>query len=244
MNLTPFDPEFLKSLNRDSQYMLDTVNRAMGNTQSALKAFTSAIKKMPDSIKILAEEGWYLPLDLVPSEINSFATCIKEGDIKKVDKEMISFFDNEIARIQKELNAKFPKRKKAINAAIKAHLNHDYFLSIPVFFAQIEGICDELIGIRYFKNPNGIPKTKDWLIKFQTDSVLRMLLEPLSISGPMRMPQDLSKPIGINRHDVLHGASNNYGSKKINSYKVLSLLYYISDTVYDAKKFLENNNST
>jgi hypothetical protein len=55
----------------------------------------------------------------------------------------------------------------------------------------------------------------------------------------MRQPQDFNNPIGINRHDVLHGNCVDYGDSKINGYKVLSLLNYIGSTVFEAKQYLD-----
>ena len=50
----------------------------------------------------------------------------------------------------------------------------------------------------------------------------------------LRQIQIPNEPLGLNRHDVLHGDSFDYGEDKINSYKALSLLLYISETVYEA----------
>jgi hypothetical protein len=57
----------------------------------------------------------------------------------------------------------------------------------------------------------------------------------------MSKMQDHLKPIGFNRHDVLHGDCVDYGDDKINSYKALSLVNYLSETVYMAKEHFEKN---
>ena len=41
----------------------------------------------------------------------------------------------------KRINNKYPERKHIISAAIKAHIDKNYYLSIPTLFAQIDGIC-------------------------------------------------------------------------------------------------------
>ncbi len=64
---------------------------------------------------------------------------------------------------------------------------------------------------------------------------MELLLEPLKYTGVMRQIQDLDNPLGITRHDVLHGDSVDYGEDGLNSYKALSLLNYLGETVYIAK---------
>jgi hypothetical protein len=238
----PFDAEFFNSLSKNMQTMISQVQKAMGNAQYAINVVAQGVKKIPESTKTLAESGWYLPLNFHPVIVNRMAEHIKEGNSNLADIEMIAFLDDELSNIQKQINIRFPHRSKAINESLKAHKNGDCYLSIPVFFAQIEGICRELTGARFFKLKKNQSKTAQWLNNFNSDSILRMLLEPLGITGPMRQSQDSSNPIGINRHDVLHGDCNDYGESKINSYKVLSLLNYVSDTVYEAKKRLDDKN--
>lgn len=223
--------------------MLSSVQKALETSQIALNEYFRVVKKIPESVKLLAENGWYLPLDFHPVEINRMASYIKEGKSQIVDEGMITYLDEKLTNIQDQLNKKFPERSSAINASIRAHKKHEYYLSIPVFFAQIEGICEDLTGDRFFKNKAKAPLTNEWLKNFEADSVIKILLEPLKFSGPMRKLQDFDNPIGINRHDVLHGNSVDYGDSKINEYKILSLLYYIGDTVFEAKKFLDRKDS-
>lgn len=244
MNLQlPYDSEFLKSLSNNTKYMFACAQKAVETAQFALREYLQVIKKIPDSTKILAENGWYMPFDFHPVIVNRMSANIKEGNSLTTDNEMINFFDRELSNIQMELNKKFPDRSNAINAGIRAHKKQEYYLSIPVFFAQIEGICNELTGIRFFTTSKKQPKTNLWVKKFENDSIPRILLEPLYISGPMRELQDFDNPLGINRHDVLHGNSVNYGDSKVNGYKVFSLLNYISDTVFEAKRFLDTKDS-
>jgi hypothetical protein len=239
----PFDLEFLKSVSENINYMLSSVQKALENSQIALNEYFRVVREIPEYVKILAENGWYFPLDFHPVEINRMASHIKEGNSHIVDEEMIIYIDEELPNIQNQLIKKFPKRSAVINAGIRAHKNNEYFLSIPVFFAQIEGVCEDLTGDRFFKNKAKAPLTKEWLKNFETDSYIKILLEPLTFSGAMRKSQDFDNPIGINRHDVLHGNSVDYGDSKINGYKVLSLLYYIGDTVFEAKRFLDRKDS-
>jgi hypothetical protein len=239
----PFDSEYLKTISENTKYMLSSVQKALETAQIALNEYFRVVKNIPESVKLLAENGWYLPLDFHPVDLNRFAMHIKDGNSHIVDADMIIYIDNELKNIQDQLNKKFSKRSSVINAGIRAHKKQEYYLSIPVFFTQIEGICEDLTGSRFFKNKAKSPQTTEWVNNFTGDSVIKLLLEPLKYSGPMRKSQDIDNPIGINRHDVLHGNCVDYGDSKINGYKVLSLLNYVGDIVFEAKQYLDRKDS-
>lgn len=195
------------------------------------------LRKVPESTKILANYGWYLPFEFDVFSINSLIDTLEENKLEFVDEELIRMFDNEMDYVEKELLNNFPTRKNPIQAAIRAHCNQEYYLSIPVFFAQTEGICKELTGKRFFSIRGEKPLTEAWASQFNGDSILSILLEPMRNTGITRKKQDALNPIGLNRHDVLHGDSIDYGIK-VNSYKALSLLNYVGETVYIAKEHL------
>src|SRR5688572_25348893 len=98
------------------------------------------LKYVTDSTKILAEHGWYLSLWYEPGEVNALARKLKEGQVDLVNKEIIQELDYSIKFIEKNLIENFPHRKKVIEAAINAHRDKEFYLSIPVFFAQVEGL--------------------------------------------------------------------------------------------------------
>jgi len=237
--LQNIDPEVLKSFSKAIQAQADKLQKIFVPFQDTFKKLAKVLQDVPESTKILAEYGWYLPLDFHPPTINCYADKLKKGNYELVSNEMVALFDNDIADIELNLIKKFPNRKAPIQAAIRAHNNQEYFLSIPVFFSQIEGICKELTGIRFYKIKNDQPLTSSWIKNFKSDSIIELVLEPLKHTGVTRQKQDLSNPLGINRHDVLHGDSVDYGENKVNSYKVLSLLNYIGETVYMAKQRID-----
>ncbi|MEQ8416007.1 MAG: hypothetical protein RIB71_16120 [Imperialibacter sp.] len=194
-------------------------------------------QKTPKSIITLAETGWYLPADFHFPTINEIKRLVDNGEIEKADKEMVSIIDEQTNDIRNGLIEKYPHRGDAIRAGIRAHETAEYYLSVPLFFAQTEGICKEVTGHRFFKMKKGNPETLQWADTYQKDTVISMLLEPLRIAGETRRVQETNKPSGLNRHDVLHGDSYDYGQDKVNSYKALSLLNYVGLTLEELKKW-------
>lgn len=218
------DPEFENILNEFQELLRQTLENA---------------KKLPELTKNLAELGWYLPMEACPGDTKFLMESV---DHAIIDIKMMQIFDRNIKIIEAELVKKFPNRKMPIEAAFRAHKQKEYYLSIPVFFAQTEGICMELLGVRFFKLRNdGSPATIICLSNIDKGSFINLLLEPLKITGTARKKQNPDLPFGINRHDVLHGDSTDYGADKVNSYKTLSLLNYIGETVYKAKEYVERH---
>lgn len=195
--------------------------------------------KAPASLRQLLHQGWYLPFYFNEATMNSLANDITIGNIASADQYIMDTFDEYSAVELEKLTKRFPSRAKAIVAAFDAHRKGEYFLSIPVFFAQTEGICKEIIGSRFFTVKKGKPTTTSWASAHQEwDDYVSLLLSPLIEVGEARRIQEMGKPSGANRHDVLHGDSLDYGTK-VNSSKAFSLLTYIGNTVYELKEWLQ-----
>lgn len=236
MNISNSDSEETSSSESDAN-----IEKFKESLDEAFCKLSNEIDNVSESSKILADYGWFVPFSFHPSTINQSAEKLKLGDSGLVNKLMIKFFDENINWIKNDLEEKFPHRKKPIISGINAHQEQKYYLSIPVFFSQAEGVCKELTNKRFFSTHHKKPVTKGWTSEFEDDVIMKAVLEPLKHKGKVRNFQKPENPIGINRHDVLHGNSVDYGDNKLNSYKTLSLLFYLCDTVYEASKSLELN---
>lgn len=234
-------PETLERISKSMQDFADRIKATLKPLQPLFKRFAEAFKDFPESTKILAAAGWYMPIDLDFGTANHLANELQAGNVNSVNEILINYFDDELQAIENDLVLKFPNRQAVIKAALFAHESENYYLSIPVFFAQAEGIAKELTSFKLFQLRNNEPTIREWADEFDTNSILSALIEPLRIQGPMRKKQDPMNPSGLNRHDVLHGDSVDYGDDKLNSYKALSLLNYIGETVYLAKERTEKD---
>jgi hypothetical protein len=196
-----------------------------------------AFKELPDSHLTLLKNGWHIPFDFVTSigEVNNLAKRLQNGDEAVVDTEFIKHFDHQFHKMSNRLCKQYPHRRKVLSAALEAHKEGRYFLSIPVFFAQTEGICLEITGIRLFKARKGKLASRLWAQeRAKSGSIKYLLLQPLMEMSPMTLEQRHVKDSrfeGINRHFVLHGENYEYGDSKVNSYKALSQLSYVGLTI-------------
>jgi hypothetical protein len=150
---------------------------------------------------------------------------------------MSEYFTNNLNRIEDYLINVFPKRTEILSAAFKAHNQEQYYFSVPIFLIQADGICAELINNKCFfrKDRNDNKKTliaKNIEHAYEINSFERamlIVLESITVinaSEGMR-PKDRSI---LNRHQILHGESFDYGTK-INSLKAISFINYVAQSL-------------
>jgi len=185
-------------------------------------------------IDILLKEGWYIDKDMPINDVRKIASIFEQGNIELAEEALIEYFKNNIHKIRNDITSIFKDRKIPIEQALDAHCNGLYFLSIPVFLAQVDGISQEITGYGFFDKKNGEPKTKqiyDDCSDFQV--IKKAYLSPLAkvTSYNISEKERCENFLGLNRHMVLHGESFDYGTE-INSYKSLSLLLYLARIVF------------
>jgi hypothetical protein len=133
--------------------------------------------------------------------------------------------------IENRIVSKFPHRAKIINSAFSAHKRGEYELSIPIFFAQTDGICYEVINQHLFMRLRGEkkPSTAIYVDSIASDTFRHALLSPLSQPLPISASKNERDESfnELNRHQVMHGESFDYGTE-INGLKSISLLNYVA----------------
>ena len=152
-----------------------------------------------------------------------------------VDQIMVTYYRTNLQPFSDELTSEYPKRAAAIKAAVNAHISlaeQGYFLSIPVFIAQADGLLAEITGVES-------PMTKAAKVfreKYADDPELLDLLYPflelqssrfmMSTKARQAAAQSTKKSFtALNRHQVMHGERSDYGTE-INSLKAFSFLVF------------------
>jgi hypothetical protein len=180
-----------------------------------------------------AEYGWFLDYN---SSIIDLAELVGNNDEERLNQTLVAHFSNEVKAIEIDVLRKFQKRREILGKAFKAHFQGDYELSIPVFLSQIDGIFREMTTKEIFlfnakKNPIS------WINDIDEEKTLKIILailEPLKVSEILasNFTKSSDYPNVIHRNCILHGYDTTYANE-INSYKVISLLNYVSTIVYD-----------
>ena len=201
-----------------------------------------AAEKLPGRIRAalldLGEHGWYLDLGMPLPDLWRLTDTLAEGDIDQAEFVLTEYFDRRTDAIEASIAALYPRRQEIVRKAFKAHRNGDYDLAIPVFLAQVDGICKEATNEYLFRKQNKKPAIAKYVEQAVLDSFSKALLSPFSRTLPINATEwdraNTPGDFGFNRHTILHGESLDYGTKT-NSLRAISLLNYASHVLSDAR---------
>jgi hypothetical protein len=174
----------------------------------------------------LIEEGWYLSIDLPVSIVLEIADLHDEENFEGIEKTLQEFFRARIEMVEALIASEFPKRKRILEQAFRAHRAEDYALSVPVFLAQADGISAEVLQANFFRYSK-VTRKINKLLKQGDIELSPTVLRHLSQLGSLRESFDFGKrPAGLNRHNILHGASTDYDTEA-NSLRSIALLEFL-----------------
>lgn len=209
-----------------------------------------AIEKFPEFTKeamdIAQKNGWYFGwynfLDL--GELLEISQSIIKNE-EEIDNIMANFYTKNISLISHRLIELHPERKSVIEAAVSAHEennNYGYFLSIPVFIAQSDGLLTKALKHDMILSKKGKKIIHDIIENTpnedELETSLEILLYPLTKihdSQFLYSKSDRSEHTNfhaLNRHQVMHGEIYDYGKEK-NSLKAFSLLSFIGISLFE-----------
>jgi hypothetical protein len=180
--------------------------------------------------RLLAERGWFVSSNLPISPILGLDGVFAANRSDVVDDFMSRLVEQHLEGIEAELESNYPARAPIFREAFVAHQAGKYILSIPVFLAQADGICIDLLGKKFFSKESNsdAPVTRKAVESLSVEWFADVLLEPLKTRGGMSANQreESLYPDVLNRHRVLHGIDTAYSSK-LNSLKAISLVGYL-----------------
>lgn len=228
--ITDFARNLKKSLEKlsGSFDFYKTFNKELGEIISA------SFEKLPDSVKIFSKSGWYLTKEMTFSEIHNMASLVQEDKISEVDSFMTQHIQENRDRIFRRLLDRFAERKVILSSAIQAHERKDYFASIPIFLSQSDGLCYQITGYKLYTSENKKPKVAKYHEQIEEGTFDHVLLQPLTISSSLVAHSETEGYKGyLNRHEVLHGLSLDYGTE-VNSCKSISILNFVGEILYNS----------
>lgn len=211
------------------------------------KAVQERLENMParsrEAMVRASERGWFFNWDNSFADVWELIDSLQNAENEEVDEILKTHFANEMGWYGDELKKAFPERSAAINAAINAHQSNKpegYYLSIPVFLAQADGILSEVSGV-----PSPMDKVRNqseikgsaWAQSQigENQEAADLLYQLLNLhtmdilkSKSIRDSESLASGKvfdALNRHQVLHGEVSNYGTE-LNSFKAFSFMAY------------------
>ncbi|MGY6517208.1 MAG: hypothetical protein ACXIUZ_00635 [Lysobacteraceae bacterium] len=187
-------------------------------------------QQFPDPFLVLGREGWYPDPESTYSDLCWVSDAMEAGRREAAVEWLMAYYRSHLDAIEGRLTQGYPHRSAPLAQSFAAHRREDYFLSVPAFLIQTDGICQELTnGLQAFSQSpkRGIGPHFSKLADSGHDSLtMKPLLDgtlPLTRSDRDRGPDF----VGLNRHAVLHGTDLNYGTEE-NSLKALSVLNFLA----------------
>ena len=202
---------------------------------AAMQRLEALPEKSKDAMQLALAEGWFFgwhdSLQGVMELVESFET---PG--KSVDNIMMTYYRTNLQPFTDQLVRQYPDRAAAIKAAIDAHTSipdGGFFLSVPVFIAQADGLLAEITGIESPRTTEAIEKFRGKYIGNPEKLDLLNQFWELRDSDFMKSAkareyaaQASGKTFtALNRHQVMHGERSDYGTE-INSLKAFSFLVF------------------
>lgn len=201
-----------------------------------LKEYT---KRTPEHFLLIAQHGWFIDLDSELNFASIVAHRIQEEKVDKANEILVDYYKTNFGRIFKTLIKRHCNRKEILESIRKSYEESNHVLLIPAVLTQVDGICFDFTKKKFFIKEKSKGKYKflpEVLVELEKSAgnFLALYLSPLQNQTPiMARQQDIYKfPCKLNRHEILHGISTNYGTE-INSLKAFSLLKYVSDLLTD-----------
>lgn len=201
-----------------------------------LKEYT---KRIPEQFLIIAQHGWFIDLDSELDFASLVAHSIQEGKVHKANEILVDYYKTNFERIFKTLIKRHYNRKEIFESIKESYEESNHILLIPAVLTQVDGICFDFTKKKFFIKEKKKEKYKYLpevivVLEESARNFSELYLSPLQNQTPiMARQQDINKfPCKLNRHEILHGISTDYGNE-INSLKVISLLKYVSDLLTD-----------
>ena len=139
--------QYIANMQASLEPMRDMVHRFIEQQQVMKEHY----RKAQD---YLFEEGWYLGSDMPLPNYKILAKMVDAAEHADIEEVMCEWANSETDAIIKVAAKAFPDRAQIIKDAAEAHRVGKYSLSVPVFFAQSDGMANDIIGNCLFRgNP-------------------------------------------------------------------------------------------
>ncbi len=216
--------------------------------QRAQEAFTRLPAALRDILQTLGRNGWYPDGEMEMADLLDFEKGFDTGAEEKTNEALCQHFEARSEAIISDLVAMVPKRERFLLAALEAHRDQKYELSILAFLVQADGMWQEFTKAsagretRLFSRQKGQPRTAKWVKSVKRDDLDEALLYPLVAPLPISAAdEDVVSKGALVRHRVLHGTDVEYATR-LNSCRALSHLGYVGSVI--RKRVPTGSNST
>ncbi len=204
-----------------------------GLNEAFIRGASAGWPKFAAPLRTLAQHGWFISSSNTPvAWIYPLARLFDANQKESANHRLRTHFNRQLDEIESRLATDFPRRRRILRKAFRAHRDRNYELCIPVFLAQADGIAREIIGIPkfsiYSRHEPKVERLKEFVDSIIFNDFQREILELVLFTIPLNASSgNFVVPKGyLNRHEVLHGIETDYASAT-NSYRAISWLQYV-----------------
>lgn len=177
--------------------------------------------------EFLLEHSWALPVGDGGMDLIFELSDLLEigGQTENLENTLEAHFSNRIDEIERTLATDYPHRARLLKQAFNAHRRGEFGLSIPAFFAQIDGIWNDIADESFFRRNGAKGRIEALLANRDVEEAVTILAEALEQCGGLKLHSDhaADRPHVLSRHAVMHGVSVYFDTKR-NSLKCISWL--------------------
>ena len=240
---------WLKVAEAVGQQLRTMTENAMPSLVALAQIDWAAIKRrldeLPEKSKaamiLASSKGWFFGWNDGLQSLMELVERLEVTQPTDIDEVMAQYYRINLQPFADELASKYPDRAPAIKATVNAHVSlgcEGFFLSIPVFIAQADGLLTEITKVKSAMMKDGkgqeLQASKALREKLAADQKSLDLLHPILMlhesdfmmsAGARQLAAQASGEsfTALNRHQVMHGESSDYGTE-LNSLKAFSFL--------------------
>ncbi|WP_293779747.1 hypothetical protein [uncultured Oxalicibacterium sp.] len=213
------------------------------------ESYAARIEQYPQFltlIPLLAQRGWFVSGSFALSQIDELAMSARESSIEQVENKIFALYDENIEWLGEVLVHSVPSKAFLIQPAIAAHQRGEFAVSIPLFFILSDGVCFETVQRYVFQarkdeeklsvlacsqlEATGSQDAGNVIFEFY-NALWKAMWASQSEKLPLAYGEKERKSnnyLGLNRHTIMHGISNEEYATKENSLKAFSLLSHLA----------------
>jgi len=207
----------------------EMLDRSSAEAKKAFEAFGGVLTECQ---KVIWARGWMVDADCPLVAIVKESETEDSGrDVGLLDEMMLEYYGEKKVEHESYLLESWPNRSAAFEEAFEAAKNGTYRSAVIQLLTLTEYITFERAKARFFalqfKKGLGKPISRLYLeLESRSPSMARML-RVLSAYSPVCCCEEDAIPGIVNRHQVLHGADDCYGTE-MNYYRCISLNVFLT----------------
>ena len=184
---------------------------------------TELPSQLQEPVVRLAQHGWFMDPRMGIFTVRAVVQALDGISNAETITHIEDFFEERTTAIERSLANNYPERKHILRDAFEAHSLGKFNLSVPVLLIQADGLFDSAL----FMGKKRESAAKEFGSASRT--FRQAFFDLFNQSMPLWQNENQRGRTfeALNRHQVLHGESTNFGTKR-NSLQCISLLSFLN----------------